>query len=51
MKGSGGGYGFHEITEFGAHIETAAKEQDLEGSKKWVDQLIWYLDHIEVHYE
>ena len=29
IKGSGGMYGFNEVTELGAVIETAAKDEDL----------------------
>ena len=51
MKGSGGGYGFDGITEIGRQIETAAKKQDLEGSRKLAEELQQYLDRVAVIYE
>jgi HPt (histidine-containing phosphotransfer) domain-containing protein len=50
MKGSGGGYGFDGITEIGRKIEIAAKNQDLEESRKLSEELKQYLDRVEVNY-
>jgi HPt (histidine-containing phosphotransfer) domain-containing protein len=48
LKGTGGGYGFDGITEIGAQLETAAKRQDLEGSRKLAEELQQYLDRVEL---
>ena len=50
MKGTGKAYGFEKITEIGALIEKAAKEQDLAEIKNGIDQLKDYLDRIKVVY-
>ena len=39
IKGSGGMYGFNEVTEIGAVIETAAKEQNMDLIKSTLDIL------------
>ena len=39
IKGSGGMYGFNEITNFGLLIETAAKAGDLESIKSNLGEL------------
>jgi HPt (histidine-containing phosphotransfer) domain-containing protein len=51
MKGSGGGYGFDGITEIGRQLEIAAKQQDLDESRKLADALKLYLDRVAVIYE
>lgn len=51
MKGSGGGYGFHAITDFGRAIEAAAKEGSAEEIRRGVETLGDYLGRIEVVYE
>lgn len=51
MKGSGGGYGFDEITTIGGFIEKAALEPDIGEIKKRVDELDSYLQRVEVVYE
>ena len=50
MKGVGGGYGFGEITEFGKHLEVAAKDRDHAAARKLLDQYRHYLANIEVRY-
>jgi histidine phosphotransfer protein HptB len=50
MKGVGGGYGFGDITEFGKHIEIAAKDGDHAAVRKLLDQYRHYLANIEVRY-
>ncbi len=50
MKGSGGGYGFDEITAIGAAIETAAKAKDAAGVKHGVARLSDYLQRIDITY-
>ncbi|GMT42980.1 MAG: hypothetical protein IEMM0002_1391 [bacterium] len=51
MKGSGGGYGFDEITEIGKYLEDAANERNAEEIIRRVDELVSYLDRVEVVYE
>lgn len=51
MKGSGGGYGFDDITKIGGFMERASMESDAEEIKKWVDELSSYLKRVEVVYE
>ena len=51
MKGSGGGYGFEEITEIGKEIENAAKAKNSKKIMKEVDNLKLYLEEIEIIYE
>jgi signal transduction histidine kinase/DNA-binding response OmpR family regulator len=51
MKGSGGGYGFQDITDIGRNIESAAKEQNHEEAKDWVNKLSDYIDNVEIVYE
>ena len=43
IKGSGGMYGFNEVTEIGAVIETAAKEQNMDLIKSNLDTLDLFL--------
>ena len=50
MKGSGGGYGFDEITTIGASIEKAAKENDAEEIKRWIEKLSHYIESVELIY-
>jgi HPt (histidine-containing phosphotransfer) domain-containing protein len=51
MKGSGGGYGFDTITEFGAALELGAKNKGSDCILKEVNNLKQYLDRLEVFYE
>ncbi|MBI5637512.1 MAG: Hpt domain-containing protein [Nitrospinae bacterium] len=50
MKGSGGGYGFDEITAIGAVIETAAKAKDAAAVKAGAARLADYLGRIDIQY-
>lgn len=50
MKGSGGGYGFEEITKIGELIEKAAKAEDKEKIIKQIEKLNTYLKEIEIVY-
>jgi CheY-like chemotaxis protein/HPt (histidine-containing phosphotransfer) domain-containing protein len=47
MSGSGGMFGFQEITNIGAALEQAAHSADSEASREWVSHLSSYLDHVE----
>ncbi|NHN35598.1 Hpt domain-containing protein [Paenibacillus sp. S3N08] len=51
MKGSGGGYGFDTITEFGAALELGAKNKCSEYIFQEVNNLKRYLDRLEISYE
>ena len=51
MKGSGGSYGFHEITEIGMRLVTTAKMQDADTLQALIDDLSCYLDNVDVYYE
>jgi len=51
MKGSGGGYGFDDITTIGAALEQAAKRQDRDAINEGLEQLAHYLDKVKVVYE
>ena len=48
MKGSGAGYGFDEITEIGRRIEIAAKEGDSTAIAADRENLMRYLQSIEI---
>ena len=49
-KGVGGGYGFDLMSELGAEIESAAKENDADKIREKIDQLDDYLQRIEIEY-
>ena len=51
LKGVGGGYGFHDMTIFGAAIEESAKENKLDIVNENVKKLSHYLSSIEIIYE
>ena len=44
MRGSGGMFGFLEITEIGAALQEAAESADVTGARKWVSELSYCLD-------
>lgn len=51
MKGSGGGYGFDEITEIGRACEEAAKQSQAQEILEQVHRLQDYIDNIEVIFQ
>lgn len=51
MKGSGGGYGFDDITEFGLQLERAALAADADEVRRWARQLAAYCERVEVVYD
>jgi CheY-like chemotaxis protein/HPt (histidine-containing phosphotransfer) domain-containing protein len=51
LKGSGGGYGFDEISNLGKSIEEAAKRSDSEEIGKHVSALADYLSRVEVVFD
>jgi HPt (histidine-containing phosphotransfer) domain-containing protein len=50
MKGSGGGYGFAEISRLGAALEAAARQRDAAAVAALAASLEDYLGRIEVNY-
>lgn len=50
MKGSGGGYGFDEITRIGKDLEIAAKNNDQSEVARLVGILSEYLSKVKVVY-
>ncbi|HIF50180.1 MAG TPA: Hpt domain-containing protein [Thiotrichaceae bacterium] len=50
IKGVGGGYGFDLMSEFGANIEIAAKENNADVIQENIDRLYHYLKCVEVEY-
>lgn len=50
MKGSGGGYGFDEVTEIGAALEAAAAAGDADAILGLSGRLERYIDTVEVRY-
>lgn len=48
MKGSGGGYGLHQVTEIGAGIEEAAKASDAGVIRSRIAELKDFLERVEV---
>ena len=48
MKGSGAGYGFDRITEIGAFIEIAGREENKDQIQEGINQLKDYLEKIDI---
>jgi len=51
MKGSGGGYGFNDLSQIGRTIEKAAKSKDKESVRKSIIDLTAYLKKLEIVYD
>lgn len=51
MIGSGSSYGFHEISRIGRLINSAAKKQDNDRIRKSFDELISYLERLNIVYK
>lgn len=51
MKGSGGGYGFDEISEIGRIFEEAAKKADVGQIRDQANRLQNYIDNVEIIFE
>lgn len=51
MRGDGGGYGFHFISDIGEALEKAAIEKHVSDISARIEDLVEYLDRIEVVYE
>ena len=50
MKGDGGGYGFDQISEIGARLEIAAKQENRPEAEHCVAELEDFLKRVSVHY-
>ena len=48
MKGSGGGYGFPEISRLGRAMEQSAQQRDAVAIRELVTTLETYLAHVEI---
>ena len=48
LRGSGGGFGYQAITDFGASIEQACEASDLHSARAKLSDLSSYLDSVEV---
>lgn len=46
LRGCGSGFGFQKISDIGAGLEQAADVSESVGSRRWVDELSNYLDHL-----
>jgi HPt (histidine-containing phosphotransfer) domain-containing protein len=51
MKGSGGGYGFNDLSSIGRAIEKAAKNKDKESVHRSIIDLMDFLKKLEVVYD
>lgn len=51
MKGSGGGYGFDDLSSIGRAIEKAAKSKDKESVRKSIIDLTDFLKKLEIVYD
>ena len=51
MKGSGGGYGFDNISDIGRLLEQGAKTRNAIEIRKCVERLSEYLERVKVVYE
>jgi HPt (histidine-containing phosphotransfer) domain-containing protein len=51
MKGTGGGYGFDDLSQIGAELERAAVVGDAGEISALVDRLEKYLDHVVIRFE
>lgn len=50
LKGSGGTFGFNEISVLGDRLEQAANDSDRLELLRIIDELAWYLEHVHVVY-
>lgn len=51
LKGVGGGYGFHGLSEIGAGLENAAKAKDQTSVAQLVGELSDYLARVDIVFE
>lgn len=50
LKGTGGAYGFDELSVIGGHIERAALADDTAGINAQLDRYQHYLDTVQIQY-
>lgn len=50
IKGAGGGFGLDNITNMGRSIENEAKNRNPENIRKLLDELLKYLDNVQIVY-
>ena len=50
LKGNAGSYGFHKMSEYGAGIEIAAKNKELDKIKAFVEEFETHFESIEIEY-
>ncbi len=48
IKGSGAGYGFHALTDFGNDLEQYADDEDRSGIQECLHQMAHYINCIDV---
>ena len=48
LKGSGGGYGFPDLTRLGAAMEESAKQQDRKAIREQLIEMSNYLNHVQL---
>ena len=48
LKGSGGGYGMHRLTDLGADLEESAKKQDINVAADVIDKIEEYLSNVVI---
>ena len=51
MKGSGGGFGFDTITNIGRSLEQAAEDRDIQEIRRLANELLTFLECVDVVYE
>lgn len=51
MKGTGGGYGFDDLTQIGAELEKAAVSRNADEISALVQRLEQYLDKVVIEFE
>jgi len=51
MKGSGGGYGFNDLSSIGRAIEKAARSRDKKSVQKSIIDLTDFLNKLEIIYD
>jgi len=51
MKGSGGGYGFDTITDIGGSLEQAARDREPDTIRRWIGELLTYLERVQIIYD
>lgn len=51
LKGSGGSYGFDELSRLGIELETAGMEERLSDACRLMKELEYYLSNLEIIYD